>query len=84
MKLGLESFSLSGAFLETLPCIFILFHFYLNFTEHILELLLQLKLEKTAKLFKNKSCPPRVKRFVTLTINYKLYRISDNLLISEQ
>ena len=39
MKLGLDSSSLSGAFLETLPPISVLFHFYLNYTEHILELL---------------------------------------------
>ena len=42
MKLGLESSSLSGAFLETLPSILILFHFHLNYTEHILDLLFQL------------------------------------------
>ena len=42
MKLGLESSALSGAFLETLPLIFILFHFHLNYTEHVLELLPQL------------------------------------------
>ena len=42
MKLGLESSSLPGAFLETLPPIFILLHFHLNYTEHILEIWLQL------------------------------------------
>ena len=40
VKLGLESTSLSGAFLETLPPIFILLYFHLILTEHILELLL--------------------------------------------
>ena len=30
------------------------------------------------------SCPPRVKRLVTLPFNYKLNRISDYLLISEE
>ena len=30
------------------------------------------------------SCPPRVKRLVILSFNYKLYRISDYLLISEE
>ena len=45
MKLGLENFSLSGAFLETYPPIFGLFHFHLNYIEDILELLLQLKLD---------------------------------------
>ena len=33
MKLGLERSSLSGAFLETLPPISILFHFHLNYTD---------------------------------------------------
>ena len=42
MKLGLENFSLFGAFQETLPPIFILFHFHLNYTEHILKILLDL------------------------------------------
>ena len=38
LKLGLKSSSLSGAFLKTLPPIFILFHFHLNYTEHTLAL----------------------------------------------
>ena len=42
MKLGLESSSLFEELLETLPPIFILSYFHLNYTEHILELLLQL------------------------------------------
>ena len=33
-KLELENYSLSGAFLETLPHIFFLIHFLLNYTEH--------------------------------------------------
>ena len=45
MELGLESSSLFETFLETLPLIFILFHFHLNYIEHILELLSQLKLD---------------------------------------
>ena len=40
MALGLEISLLSGAFLETLPPIFILVHFHLNYTEHIFELFL--------------------------------------------
>ena len=44
MKLWLENFSLSGAFLKTYPPIFGLFHFHLNLIEDILELLFQLKL----------------------------------------
>ena len=40
-KLGLEGSSLPGAVLETLPPVFILFHFFLNYTEHLLELWLQ-------------------------------------------
>ena len=45
MKLGLLSSSLFETFLETLPPIFILFQFHLNYIEHILELLFQLKLD---------------------------------------
>ena len=45
MKLGLEGSSLYEAFLETLPPIFILFHFLLNYTEHIFKLLSQPKLD---------------------------------------
>ena len=41
VKLGLEGSSLSGAVIKTLPPIFILFHFFLNYTEHLLELQLQ-------------------------------------------
>ena len=36
VKLELENYSVSGAFLETLPHIFILIHFLLNYTEHFL------------------------------------------------
>ena len=39
---------------------------------------------KTADLYNNKSCSSRVNRLITLTFNYKLYRIWDDLLISEQ
>ena len=42
IKLRQESSSLSEAFLKTLLPIFILYHFHLNYTEPILELLLQL------------------------------------------
>ena len=42
VKLGLKNCSLSGAFLETLSHIFSLFHFLLKYTEHVLELWLQL------------------------------------------
>ena len=42
VKLGLENCLLSGAFLKTLPHIFLLFHFLLKSTEHFLELWLQL------------------------------------------
>jgi hypothetical protein len=36
VKLELENYSLSGAFLETLPHIFVLIYFLLNYTEHFL------------------------------------------------
>ena len=35
-------------------------------------------------LARSSSCPPRVKRLLTLPFNYKLYRISEYLLISEE
>ena len=36
VKLELENYALSGAVLKTLPHIFILIHFLLNYTEHFL------------------------------------------------
>ena len=42
VKLGLENCLLSGAFLKTLPPLFLSFHFLLKYTEHFLELWLEL------------------------------------------
>ena len=50
----LESSSLFGILLETLPHIFILFHFHLNYIEHILKLLFQLKLDKDCQTMQKK------------------------------
>ena len=54
MKLGLESSSLFGTFLETLPPIFILIHFHLKYIELILELLFQIKLDKDCQTMQKK------------------------------
>ena len=57
-KLGLESSSLFETFPETVPPIFILFHFHLNYIEHILELLFQLKLDSDCQTTQKKSVHP--------------------------
>ena len=84
MKLGLENSSLSWAFLKTLPPISFCSIFIWPIQSIFKSSCFNYNWTKTAKIFKNKSCPSRVKRLVTLTFNYKLYRISDDLLISEQ
>ena len=62
VKLELENYSLSGAFLKTLPHIFILIHFLLNYTEHFLGALASTTIGlRLPTLKKTSSCPPSVK-----------------------